>query len=494
MIKLKQLGFSALLLVIFILFPAIAGCANQKPSTANLLVENTNTAETTETEKILPEPILPQLQLNGKTFTILASDWCAYDPLNIDDITRDEITGDTLNDAIYERYRYINEIYNCDIVYVNITYNSLLNELKNSVMAGDNAYETAITRSSVYTGIISADLLLNLDDVPYINYDDPWFNRQSLSALSVLNKNYGIVSDLTMNQYLLIFCAYINLQMMEDYSLGNIYDIVSSGLWSLDKLGEMSTAVAADINGDGLYTNEDRYGMTWIIDVPEGLINAAGICYGTLDSEGIPQITYNTESAIETMQTIYDFLYDTQLYYNVHKRSANAQVDEVGMFASGKVLCSIAGVYYAPQFRDMEQNFGIIPLPKLNSEQENYNSPLFSNIIPIMIIPETNSDLEATGTILTEMAYLGKRDMYPALYDNLLQGKITRDENSNAMLDMIFENTFYDPGIIFFTSVRDRVRNVYMNFSGDFTSVLAACDNLTQKIIDNLVTSVLPES
>ncbi|MHB1152353.1 MAG: hypothetical protein ACYCWE_03625 [Eubacteriales bacterium] len=133
-------------------------------------------------------------------------------------------------------------------------------------------------------------------------------------------------------------------------------------------------------------------------------------------------------------------------------------------------------------------------LPILNSEQENYNSPLFSNIIPIMIIPKTNNDLEAAGTILTEMAYLGKRDMYPALYDNLLQGKITRDENSNAMLDMIFENTFYDPGIIFFTSVRDRVRNVYMNFSGDFSSVLAACDNLTQKAIDDLVTSVSPEN
>ncbi|MDD4774616.1 MAG: hypothetical protein PHZ09_13600, partial [Eubacteriales bacterium] len=176
------------------------------------------------------------------------------------------------------------------------------------------------------------------------------------------------------------------------------------------------------------------------------------------------------------------------------KRSANAQVDEVGMFASGEVLCSIAGVYYAPQFRGMEQNFGIIPLPKLNSEQENYNSPLFSNIIPIIIIPQTNSDLEAAGTILTHMAYLGKRDMYTALYDNLLRGKITRDENSNAMLDMIFENTIYDPGIIFFTSVRDRVRNVYMNFSGDFTSILAACDNLTLKIIDDLVESVLPEN
>lgn len=492
MIRSRLSVFSALLAVL-LLFPAAAGCAASEPSAAGLSEENTGAAEAAETEEILPEPVLPALQLNGRAFTILASDWCAYDPLNIDDITRDEISGDSLNDAIYERYKYVNELYGCDIVYVNITYNTLLNEVKKSVTAGDNAYDTAIARSSVYTGIISADLLLDLDEVPYIDYDDPWFHGQSLSALSVLNKNYGIVSDLTMNQYLLIFCSYINLKMMEDYSLGNIYDIVGSGSWTLDKMGEMSAVVAADINGDGLYTNEDRYGMTWIIDVPEGLINAAGICYGTLDGEGVPQITYNTEPAVDTMQTIYDLLSDTRLYYNVHKRSKNAQVDEVGMFASGEVLCSIAGVYYAPQFRGMEQNFGIIPLPKFSSGQENYNSPLFSNVIPIMVIPETNGDLEATGTILTQMAYLGKRDMYPALYDNLLQGKITRDENSNAMLDMIFENTFYDPGIIFFTSMRDRVRNIYMNFSGDFTSVLASCDNLTQKIIDDLVTSVQPE-
>lgn len=38
----------------------------------------------------------------------------------------------------------------------------------------------------------------------------------------------------------------------------DIYEIVHSGSWTLDKMGEMSTAVAADINGDGLYTNEDR--------------------------------------------------------------------------------------------------------------------------------------------------------------------------------------------------------------------------------------------
>jgi Bacterial extracellular solute-binding protein. len=472
------------------LFPAIMGCADKTQASSGSISEISETAETTEVEETLPTPDLPSLQLDGKTFTVLASDWCAYDPLNIDDITRDELTGDALNDAIYARYKYVDEIYNCDIKYINIPYANMLNELKKSVMADDGAYDTAIARSSVYTSIISAGVLLNLDNVPYINYDDPWYYKQSLSALSVLNKNYGIVSDLTMNQYLLVFCAYVNLQMMADYSLGNIYDIVREGSWSLDKLGEMSTAVAADVNGDGLYTNEDRYGMTWIIDVPEGLINAAGICYGKLDSDGIPQITYNTESAVKTMQAIYDFLDDTQLYYNVHKRSKNAQVDEVGMFASGEVLCSIAGVYYAPQFRGMEQNFGIIPLPKLSGDQENYYSPLFSNIIPIMVVPKTNGDLESTGAILTELAYLGKRDLYPALYDNLLQGKITRDENSNDMLDMIFENTFYDPGIIFYTGVRDSVRNIYMNFSGNFTSVLAAGDKQTQKTIDKLIESM----
>ncbi|MGI6128015.1 MAG: hypothetical protein ACOYID_04745 [Eubacteriales bacterium] len=248
----------------------------------------------------------------------------------------------------------------------------------------------------------------------------------------------------------------------------------------------MSKAVAGDINGDGMYTVEDQYGMTWIVDVPEGLINAAGIRYGTLDSSGHLQITYDTEQAISTMQRVYDFISNTQLYFNVHMRSAQPFIDEVGMFASGRVLCSIAGVYYAPQFREMEDNFGIIPLPKLDSSQDNYYSPLFSNIIPILIVPKTNSEFEETGAVLTMMAYLGRRDMYPALYDNLLQGKITRDENSNAMLDLLFENTFYDPGIIFFNLVKDSIRNIYMNFSGEFVSTLTKTQKATQKVISDL--------
>lgn len=478
--------FTAILLCAVLLFALLAGCASDKGSSVTDPQSQTGTETTGVEEETLTPPDLPKLNLEGRDFTIFTSDWYGYDPLNIKDILADELNGDMLNDAIYTRYKYVNDYFNCNIVYQNKSLFDVVPEVQRAVAAGDDAYDSVITRATMWATVLSSKMLHNLDNVPYFDYNDPWFDINSLQALSVLGKNYGIVSDLTMNLYLLVFCSYINLQIMDDYSLGNIYDIVRDGTWTLDKLTEMSKAVAEDINGDGNYTTEDQYGMTWIVDVPEGLINAAGIRYGTFDSTGHLQITYDTEEAISVMQKVYDFISDTVLYFNVHMRSTQAFVDEVGMFASGRVLCSIAGVYYAPQFRDMENNFGIVPLPKLDANQKNYNSPLFSNIIPILVIPLTNDELEETGAVLTMMAYIGRRDLYPALYDNLLQGKITRDENSNAMLDLLFENKFYDPGIIFFNDVKDNIRNIYMNFSGDFASTLAKTQKVTQKVIGDL--------
>lgn len=482
--------FMALFLCAALLFAILAGCASDEDSSVTESKALTDTETTVAEEETLTPPDIPQLDLEGRDFTIFTSDWYGYDPLNIKDIVADDLNGDMLNDAIYNRYKYVNDYFNCNIVYLNKSLFDVVPDVQKAVAAGDAAYDSVITRATMWATVLTSKMLYNLDTVPYINYDDPWYDSNSLQALSVLGKNYGIVSDLTMNLYLLVFSAYINLQIMQDYSLGNIYDIVREGSWTLDKLTEMSRAVAADINGDGKYTTEDQYGMTWIVDVPEGLINAAGIRYGTFDSSGRLQITYDTEEAITVMQKVFDFISDTELFFNVHARSTQAFIDEVGMFASGRVLCSIAGVYYAPQFRDMDNNFGIIPLPKLNTDQKEYNSPLFSNIIPILVVPITNSKLDETGAILTMMSYLGRRDMYPALYDNLLQGKITRDENSNAMLDLLFENKFYDPGIIFFNAVKDNIRNIYMNLRGDFVSTLTKTQKMTQKVIDDLEQAV----
>ncbi|MCL2814136.1 MAG: hypothetical protein FWD23_06005, partial [Oscillospiraceae bacterium] len=51
--------------------------------------------------------------------------------------------------------------------------------------------------------------------------------------------------------------------------------------------------------------------------------------------------------------------------------------------------------------------------------------------------------------ILDAMAYHGRKMIKPAYYDVCLQRKYTRDEDSSAMLDIIFSSTVYDIGRVF---------------------------------------------
>ena len=47
----------------------------------------------------------------------------------------------------------------------------------------------------------------------------------------------------------------------------------------------MADSVDTDLNGDGEYTNEDLYGITYINDSPEVLLAAAGVTFAELDGE-----------------------------------------------------------------------------------------------------------------------------------------------------------------------------------------------------------------
>ena len=61
----------------------------------------------------------------------------------------------------------------------------------------------------------------------------------------------------------------------------------------------------------------------------------------------------------------------------------------------------------------------------------------------------TNTDLERTGIILEAITYESSKTSYPAYIETSIKTKYSRDEDSIAMLDLIFENRTYDLGIIF---------------------------------------------
>ncbi len=446
--------------------------------------------ETAETEPEI-KPDLPEKDMNGAVINILTEDWAGYTPLDMDDISVEELNGEDFNDAIFARQKKIEEEYGCVIVQMNYPSADGQSKLLKAAQSGDDAYQIAIVRSNQYSKLLSSGALMDITTVPYIDLEKPWYDKNSLSALGLLNRTFGIVSNITMNAYKLIFCAYFNMNMMDDYGLGNMYEIVNGGGWTWDQMYSMGKTVAADLNSDGKFTTDDRYGFTYISDVPEGLLNAADVRYASLDADGIPENTINTERNITVMQRLLDMLSDTETSLNIHKRSTNAFVDEVGMFMNKQALFALAGIYYAPQFRPMEDHFGIIPLPKYDDAQDGYRSPMFCNVFPLTAIPSTVADKENAGIITEAMSYEGYTGLLSSFYGTLLQGKITRDEESNKMLDMIFSITFYDSGLLYqFGGMLSSMRNIYANLKGDFASTFAKNESKVQKDIDKLMDSL----
>lgn len=93
-----------------------------------------------------------------------------------------------------------------------------------------------------------------------------------------------------------------------------------------------------------------------------------------------------------------------------------------------------------PTFRDMRDDYGIIPAPKLNEQQADYIS--YAEVVePALVIPITTSSSEEMLSAVAEaLNYEGYRTITPAVYQTALKDRFARDEASKEMLDIISEN------------------------------------------------------
>ncbi len=441
-----------------------------------------------ETETELT-PDLPESDLKGKGINILVSHWGTYRPLAVTDIMADELTGEGINDATFNRNVEIEQTLNCSVSAEQIdSPDASYNTAVKSVKAGDDEYTMGLFRAQQYNALCLSGGFHEIADIPHIDFTKPWWDSKYADAVGLLGKKFGAISDITMNSYLLAGSVYFDKQMIPDYNLENPYELVNEGRWTWDKLFAMGDAVDADLNGDGKYTSDDRYGMTYIDDSPEVLLAAAGVTFAELDSAGIPQVTLYGEENMTKIMRLSGLLQDTAISFNCHARSANAQEDEVGIFMRGDALFSLGGLYYAPQMRTMDQDFGIIPYPLYDEAQQDYRIPMITVALTYVSVPVTNADMENTGIFMEYYAYLGRRDIMPALYDKLLLGKISRDNESSAMLDIIFNNRIFDTGMVFdFGGLRTNLRTMYHGLREDFASSFEKSSKVVSKNIDKLV-------
>jgi len=112
-------------------------------------------------------------------------------------------------------------------------------------------------------------------------------------------------------------------------------------------------------------------------------------------------------------------------------------------------------------FRAMEDDFGILPYPKYNEQQKNYHSTSRDNL-SVFAVPVDAKNPGMTGLITEAMCIASYEEVVPVYYEVVLKDKMSRDENSKDMIDLIRDSLVFNFGYLHSTAMGS-VGHLFLN-------------------------------
>jgi len=426
----------SILLLVALLLQMVACSESAVQETEETAAETEQALETAgeaqPDEPDYPVPDFTGLDFNGEILSIITPNWHFYTYYGAE-----ELTGESVNDAVYYRTLNTETKLNLDVI-VNQEYSDAETHkaVTNSIMAGDDAWHIVYTHS-IY-GIpeyATGDLLYNMDELPYVNFDAHWWDKESIEYFRIGDETYYGRGDLVLTT---TETTLFNKTIADEYQLPNHYDMVREGTWTYDVFLSEVNMVSEDLNGDGNITYEDRVGFS--ADLTERLVGlpfALGMQLSAVTENGL-EFTFWDEKYVDLYTKTLAMVTDTahsQAYYR-----GDTPENQQLKFDSGRILFTFVDGIEIASLREVEFDFGVLPMPKYDEAQEKYRCYAWPTF---MCVPTSIQNPEKVGAGLECFAYESMPVMEAFMLD-LLRGKAVRDADSVEMLDIIYDSQVID--------------------------------------------------
>lgn len=481
-----------LLLAALLTLPLVS-CVNDTPEAGTAApdtdqtVTNTAEPETAEEETAETIPPLPTADMDGFTLRISNIDPAALSWANIT-IVAEEQDGTPVNDAIYQRNLELEETYNCkieqtlqasfgDVAYIN-----------NMVAAGSDEYDLCMVYDIKAAEVVGA--MLDWNQLPHLDLSQTWWNPDATSLFAIQGKQHYTAGNSTMGYLSRAMCYLVNWTLYENIGFSeDLYQLVKDGKWTQDIFYSVAAQAVMDTNGDGVYNAEDTYG---VFGNPRGFLNAlmggANIRYVEADEEGnfLFRMAEN-ETAINLLITAVQFMTaNPNIYYNEGSVPSDLKPDT--LFAAGQALFHLQGMPHTISLlREMEDDFGIVPLPKLDEAQQKYYAPSYGAVLTGIPKTVASDRYEYLGLLMEAMTRRSQELVVPQYKEVLMKDKLARDEESSEMLDIIFTSITFDAGVVLWCSnLSDKIcSDIFMKKNDAIVSYLERATPVFQKLIDS---------
>lgn len=399
------------------------------------------------------------------------------------DMESEELNGEILNDAVYNRNKTVEEALNISIKVQHKTAGELNDAINKSIASGSNDVDAAFVRLYNFGGYITSSYLLDLSGISSFNTDAEWYDTKANRAITISGRSFGLFTDAAYFDKLSTIVTFFNQKLAADYQMGNLYETVENNQWTMDRLLELGAPLSADLNNDGSFDMSDSYPLSCQNDAAYYLLHGADLRICETDDGGSVVFSLEDQTTVGVMQKIYEIMQDPTKFLNRQTFGATLY-DAINMFCENRTMFLVRPLFSLFQMRDMEADFGILPVPKMRENQQSYGSAVNPYAATIMVIPMSVSDPERSGAVIDMMSWESHYSVIDPLYSNVLGNKLVRDEGAPEMLDIVFDSIVCDIGLVFnFGGVVD---SLISNKSTDVVSMTAKIKNKVEKEIDKL--------
>lgn len=488
----------ALMLALLLGAIPLAACSSEESvgeETVGTSGAGTVTSETvTATTKLVAE--IPDSDFKGYEFKVLArgkkGSWDNYD------IQVDSANGDIINDALYNRNVTVADKLNVKFVLKPVDGYDVKTPVMTSVLSGADDYDIVMPSITDAANIAQGGALAPLQKMPYMDLEKPWYDDRCIEQLAINGKNYLFFSDINVCNLDAIWIYLFNKKIAEDFKLDDPYQLMADGTWTTEKMTSMSKTVTSDLNGDGKMNKSDRWGLVGHDYVITAAYIGSGERVATAGKDGKITLTMNNKRVFDVINSIiglekYWIRYSlTAKKYStaspVGFEPADNYAELISVFKSGNALFIGEVLAVMEDMRDSDIEFGVVPTPKLDDDQEGYFSAV-NSIAAAMCVPLTAKDLNRTSIVIEAWAAESHYTVIPAYYEIAMKSKYTRDIISADMLDLILGSRSYDLGIYYgWGGLSDRFCSLVYEGSTDFASMYDANKAVAQDALDKFVT------
>ena len=458
------------------------GCGSSTDTTQSQGSQAADTAtekgSETEPETLLPA-YLPADTYNGDSIRVgTVQERIGY-------VWREEMTGDILNDTVFDCTKQLEDKYDVVITPV-IMPDSAVSEVKKTIAtaitAGEDAYDLIMGHDCTMWNLSLNGYYRDMRSMPYQDFSNPWYPSFANEQYCIHDRQYVFTSYMSYLSLAWTRCILFNKAIAADYQIGNLYETVRNHAWTLDTMFSLSRDLYKDLNGDGKKDSNDLYGFVGYNKL-YGFQGAYVNCYQ--ENDGIISLHYNEEKLVNLITMVTENLNQNPGSYLLGNEP------DITMFAQGNAL-----FYYTPLddltgglMRSSDADYGILPTPLYDETQQQYITPAFDAqlAVPVTVtedrVDEVSILIEAAGAL----GYTNTRNVY---FETVLSQKFTRDAESIEMLQIISDTTIVDLAYLNTSAgVNGLGRALMYCISNPSTGVASYLESLTkseQAIIDTI--------